>query len=84
MVKNMSIKTQITEKITPWMTGSGMALGQGLLATACTVPKVGHCAGCGSCIVAVVTLSGWALKKRKEKLQDVHGELLEPFEIRTK
>jgi hypothetical protein len=48
------------------------------------VPKVGHCAGCGSCIVAVVTLSGWALKKRKEKLQDMNGELLEPFEIRTK
>ncbi len=80
----MSIKDQLTEKIGPWMTGSGMALGQGLLATACTVPKVGHCAGCGSCIVAVVTLSGWALKKRKEKMQDDQGQALEPFEIRTK
>ncbi len=80
----MSIKAQLAEKVGPWMTGSGMALGQGLLATACTVPKIGHCAGCGSCIVAVVTLSGWALKKRGEKVLDSNGDLLEPFEIRTK
>lgn len=80
----MSIKAQLTEKIGPWMTGSGMALGQGLLATACTVPRIGHCAGCGSCIVAVLTLSGWALKKRRENILDSDGDLLEPFEIRTK
>jgi hypothetical protein len=80
----MSINKQVIEKMGPWLTGSGMALGQGLLATACTVPKIGQCAGCGSCIVAVVTLSGWALKKRKEKIDGESGEMLEPFEIRTK
>lgn len=64
----------------PWLTGSGVALSQGLLATACTVPKIGTCAGCGSCIVAVATFTGLALKKRRE-----NGEQgLEPFEIRTK
>ena len=64
----------------PWLTGSGVALSQGLLATACTVPKIGTCAGCGSCIIAVATFTGLALKKHSEKRE----QGLEPFEIRTK
>jgi hypothetical protein len=64
----------------PWLTGSGVALSQGLLATACTVPKIGTCAGCGSCIIAVVTLTGLALKKQREKRE----QGLEPFESRTR
>ncbi|MDD5227216.1 MAG: hypothetical protein PHN45_03490 [Methylococcales bacterium] len=64
----------------PWLTGSGVALSQGLLATACTVPKIGTCAGCGSCIIAVATFTGLALKKRREQRK----QGLEPFEIRTK
>jgi hypothetical protein len=70
----------LVEKSLPWLTGSGVALSQGLLATACTVPKMGTCAGCGSCIVAVATFAGWALKNRREKNENG----LEPFEIRTK
>lgn len=64
----------------PWLTGSGVALSQGLLATACTVPKIGTCAGCGSCIIAVATFTGLALKKRRENRE----QGLEPFEIHTK
>lgn len=64
----------------PWLTGSGVALSQGLLATACTVPKIGTCAGCGSCIIAVATFTGLALKKHREKRE----QGLEPFEIRTR
>ena len=64
----------------PWLTGSGVALSQGLLATACTVPKIGTCAGCGSCIIAVATFTGLALKKRRENRE----QGLEPFEIRTR
>lgn len=72
--------SDLVEKSLPWLTGSGVALSQGLLATACTVPKIGTCAGCGSCIIAVATFAGLALKKRRE--QNAQG--LEPFEIRTK
>ena len=64
----------------PWLTGSGVALSQGLLATACTVPKIGTCAGCGSCVIAVATFTGLALKKRREQRE----QGLEPFEICTR
>jgi hypothetical protein len=67
-------------KTLPWLTGSGVALSQGLLATACTVPKIGTCAGCGSYIITVVTFTGLALKKRRENRE----QGLETFEIRTK
>ena len=70
----------LIEKSLPWLTGSGVALSQGLLATACTVPKIGTCAGCGSCIIAVATFTGLALKKHSVKCE----QGLEPFEIRTK
>lgn len=70
-------------RVVPWLTGSGMALGQSMLATACSVPRVGKCVGCGSCVVAVATLSGWALQRRKAEraLREQHG--LEPFEVNT-
>lgn len=70
----------LVEKSLPWLTGSGVALSQGLLATACSVPKIGTCAGCGSCIIAVATFTGLALKKRRENREQV----LEPFEICTR
>jgi hypothetical protein len=76
----MKMKTSdLLAQSLPWLTGSSVALGQGLLATGCTVPKIGQCAGCGSCIIAVVTLTGWALKKRRNE----QAQGLEPFEIRT-
>lgn len=69
-------------QLAPWLAGSGIALGQAMLATACTLPTVGKCAGCGSCVVGVVALSSWAIKRRKaDALAKAQG--LEPFEIRT-
>ncbi|MCX7098594.1 MAG: hypothetical protein NTV43_11900 [Methylococcales bacterium] len=77
-----SLKAQLIEKAGPWLTGSGIASGQAFLATGCSVPKIGKCVGCGSCIVAVVTLTGWALGNQKaRKTQREQG--LEPFETRT-
>ncbi len=76
-------KTRLLNKIAPWMTGSAMAAGQAFLATGCSVPKVGKCVGCGSCVVAVLTLSGWAMKRRKETKR-LEQQGLEPFEIRSK
>ena len=69
--------------LTPWLTGSGIATGQAMLATACSVPKIGQCVGCGSCAVAVVALSGWALKNRRDQVCKQKEQGLEPFEIRT-
>ncbi len=64
----------------PWLTGSSVALGQGLLATGCSIPKVGQCLGCGSCVIAVATLTGLALKNRHaQKTQE-----REPFERDTR
>jgi hypothetical protein len=67
----------------PWLSGSGIALGQAALATACTVPTLGQCAGCGSCALAVATLTGWALKQRQADAALRNEQGLEPFERRT-
>lgn len=77
-----SLTDQLLNKVGPWLAGSGIASGQAFLATGCSVPKIGKCVGCGSCIVAVVTLTGWALNNQKaRKKQRELG--LEPFETRT-
>jgi hypothetical protein len=78
----MSVKAQLLDKVGPWLTGSGIAAGQAFLATGCSVPKIGKCVGCGSCVVAVVTLTGWALKNRKARNKQME-QGLEPFEVRT-
>jgi len=70
------------QKLAPWMAGSGIAMGQAFLATACSLPTVGKCVGCGSCVVGVATLCSWALKRRKAD-QTLRQQGLEPFEIRT-
>jgi hypothetical protein len=77
-------KMRLFNLAAPWVAGSAMAAGQAFLATGCSVPKVGKCVGCGSCVVAVITLSSWAMRRRKQTKQrmEVHG--LEPFEICTK
>lgn len=77
-----STKEQLVNKVGPWLAGSGIASGQAFLATGCSVPKVGKCVGCGSCIVAVVTLASWALNNHKARKKQA-GQGLEPFEIRT-
>lgn len=79
----MSVKTKLLDKVGPWLTGSGIASGQAFLATGCSVPKIGKCVGCGSCVVAVVTLAGWAFKSRKDLRNKQVEQGLEPFEVRT-
>lgn len=78
-----SSKASLINAVAPWLTGSAIAAGQAFLATGCSVPKVGKCVGCGSCVVAVVTLSGWALKRRKHT-QHLKQQGLEPFEVVSK
>jgi len=79
---NSSIKAQLINKVGPWLAGSGIASGQAFLATGCSVPKIGKCVGCGSCVVAVVTLTGWALSNHKARNKQLE-QGLEPFETRT-
>lgn len=70
------------QKLAPWAAGSGIAMGQALLATACSLPTMGKCVGCGSCVIGVATLCSWALKRRKTD-QTLRQQGLEPFEIRS-
>lgn len=70
------------QRMMPWLAGSGMAMGQAALATACSLPTLGKCVGCGSCVVGVATLYGWATKrKQSDRLRAAQG--LEPFEVRS-
>lgn len=69
-------------RLAPWLAGSGMAMGQAVLATACSLPTLGKCVGCGSCVVGVATLYGWAMKRRKAD-RTLAEQGLEPFEIRS-
>ncbi len=76
------VKFNLFDKVGPWLAGSGMASGQAFLATGCSVPKIGKCVGCGSCVVAVATLAGWTIKSRKDR-KKLLEQGLEPFEVRT-
>jgi hypothetical protein len=48
----------------PWLAGAGIAVGHAAVGANCTVPQQGRCGACGSCIVAVGALVGWALLKQ--------------------
>lgn len=54
-------------KLFPWLLGGGIAVGSAALATHCQVPKTGKCSTCGSCLLALGSLVGWALLKNKDK-----------------
>jgi hypothetical protein len=50
----------------PWLAGAGMAAGHIAVSVNCSVPQQGRCAACGSCIVAVGSLVGWAIWKKRQ------------------
>lgn len=57
-----------TPKTLPWIAGAGIAVGHVLTSSNCSVPKQGSCSACGSCVVALGSLTAWALlKQRNEK-----------------
>lgn len=72
----------VWSRLMPWLAGSGIALGQATLASACSLPTLGKCVGCGSCVVGVASLSSWALGRRKHQ-QALAAQGLEPFEVRS-
>lgn len=50
----------------PWLFGAGIAAGHLLTASSCTLPQQGRCAVCGGCVVALGSLVGWAVLKKRQ------------------
>ncbi len=55
----------LTQSI-PWLFGAGIAAGHLLTASSCTLPQQGRCAVCGGCVVALGSLVGWAMLKKRQ------------------
>ncbi len=53
-------------KAAPWMAGAGIAVGHILTSSNCTIPKQGLCSTCGSCVIALGSLVGWAMIKKRQ------------------
>lgn len=51
----------------PWVAGAGMAVGHVLTSNNCSIPKQGSCSACGSCVVALGSLTAWALHRQRQK-----------------
>jgi len=50
----------------PWLFGAGIAAGHLLTASSCTIPQQGKCTVCGGCVVALGSLVGWAMLKKRQ------------------
>ena len=59
-------KNQWLIQSTPWLAGAGLALGHIATTSNCTLPQQGRCSTCGSCIIALGVLVGWAVIKNKK------------------
>lgn len=56
----------LLEQSMPWLFGAGIAAGHLLTASNCTIPQQGKCAVCGGCVVALGSLVGWAMIKKRQ------------------
>ena len=56
----------LVNKAMPWLFGAGIAAGHLLTSTSCTIPQQGRCAVCGGCVVALGSLVGWAMLKKRQ------------------
>jgi len=56
----------LLDKTMPWMFGAGIAAGHLLTSSSCTIPQQGRCAVCGGCVVALGSLVGWAMLKKRQ------------------
>lgn len=61
--------------VLPWLAGAGMALGHTLTASNCSIPKQGSCSVCGSCVLALGSLTAWALLKQHDSKQQPFYEI---------
>ena len=58
--------TTVLNQSMPWLFGAGIAAGHLLTASSCTLPQQGRCAVCGGCVVALGSLVGWAMLKKRQ------------------
>ena len=56
---------ELATKTLPWLFGAGIAAGNLMTASNCTIPQQGKCAVCGGCVVALGSLVAWAVVKNK-------------------
>ena len=48
-------------KIAPWFAGASLAVCHVAMSANCSVTRDGRCSSCGSCVIALGALVGWAL-----------------------
>ncbi|MCX7087084.1 MAG: hypothetical protein NTV00_03410 [Methylococcales bacterium] len=60
--------------LTPWMAGVGIAVGHALTSSNCSIPKQGSCSACGSCVVALGSLTAWAVIKQRSNEQPFYEQ----------
>lgn len=53
-------------KALPWLAGAGIAGGQILVASNCSVTSQGRCSACGSCVIAIGSLVSWSYLRRNQ------------------
>ncbi len=56
----------LLNKSMPWLFGAGIAAGHLLTSSSCTIPQQGKCTVCGGCVVALGSLVGWAMLKKRQ------------------
>ena len=64
----------VAQRSLPWIAGAGLAASHTLLSSNCTVPRNGQCSTCGSCVLVLGTLVGWALWKKQQGVTLADGE----------
>lgn len=86
LIKNHGLKVQAIAPDTsqksdwlvmlaPWMAGVGIAVGHVLTSSNCSIPKQGSCSACGSCVVALGSLTAWAVLKQRNSDQPFYEEV---------
>jgi len=65
---------KVLKTVAPWLAGSGIAVGHILTSSNCTIPQTGQCTSCGSCVVVLGSLVGWAVIKNKNSNQEFFME----------
>jgi hypothetical protein len=65
-LKDGAQPTEFLTQSMPWLFGAGIAAGHLLTASNCTLPQQGRCAVCGGCVVALGSLVGWAILKKRQ------------------
>lgn len=72
---NNSQKSDWLVMLEPWMAGVGIAVGHVLTSSNCSIPKQGSCSACGSCVVALGSLTAWAVLKQRNSDQPFYEEV---------